>query len=87
MAYGSSKPTMVKKKGYPRKMEQNQKLSKMVIKSYDTKNELSPRSIEALQKHSIRHTAKHIKEMVRKMTKFGYSFRKAHITTMIKVGK
>jgi len=87
MAYGRVKATMVKKKGYPRKMEQNQKLSKMVVKSYDLKNELSAKQIEALQKHSVHHTAKHIKEMVRKMTKFGYSFRKAHMTTMMKIGK
>jgi len=86
MAYGT-KPVMVKKKGLPKKMEQNQRLSKMVIKSYDTKNQLSSRQVEALQKHSVHHTAKHIKEMVRKMTKFGYSFRKAHMTTMMKIGK
>ena len=75
------------KQNLPRKISKNQRLSKVMIKSYDKKNELSPRSIEALQKHSVNHSAKHIKEMVRKMTKFGYSFRKAHTTTMIKVGK
>lgn len=89
MAYGSSmraKPVMVKKKNLPRKMERNQKLSKMVVKSYDTKNELSAKQVEALQKHSVHHTAAHIKKMVKLMVK-GDSFRKAHMATMMKIGK
>jgi len=85
MAYGT-KPVMVKKKGLPKKMEQNQRLSKMVIKSYDTKNQLSSRQVEALQKHSVHHTAKHVKSMVKLMVK-GDSFRKAHTSTQMKIGK
>tara|TARA_R110002167_G_scaffold210665_1_gene415005 strand:+ start:1783 stop:2043 length:261 start_codon:yes stop_codon:yes gene_type:complete len=86
MAYGQSS-TLVVKKDYPRKIQTNQALGKMKIKSYDTKNLLSSKQVEALQKHSKKHSAKHIKMMVNKMTKLGYSFAKSHTTTLMKYGK
>ena len=54
------------------------------IKGVDISS-LSSRQQEAMKKHSVHHTAKHIRAMVREMKK-GASFAKSHKLAM-KVGK
>jgi len=87
MAYNSSVPRKMIKRTLPIKLTRKAMLNKTVIKSYDTKNMLKPSTILKLQKHSKIHTVAHIKMMVNKMTRLGYSFSKAHQATMAKLGK
>ena len=87
MAYGSSPMITKIKKELPRKLKRKAMLNKTSIKSYDKNNKLTPAMILKLQEHSKHHTVAHIRMMVNKMTRLGYSFSQAHQATMAKLGK
>ena len=57
----------------------------MKIKGVDI-SKLKPRQQEAMKKHSVHHTAKHLNMMKNKMLK-GKSFSESHKETQKKIGK